>query len=314
MATTDNTRQSSDRRLARLGVFGDLPVTLVHRILARVPWFLEPALTAAWTLLFFLLAGPQRRAVASNLGAMFPEWSGPRRMLGAWRVFWNFAATFVDAARFETGTGGVDWAIDGLDAMDRLNATPGGCIVLTAHMGNYDLAAPVFASRFTRTLHTVRAPERMPETQAVREREIRRREERYPGFRTHYNTPGGMLGVELARFIAAGDIVAVQGDRVLFDVSPMIVEVAPGLMMRLPKGPMALARATGAPCRPVFITRDGWRHYRVTVMEEIALPPRRRGDEAEVSSLWAAPIHRMARSHWNQWFVFEPVFSRKIPG
>jgi KDO2-lipid IV(A) lauroyltransferase len=83
--------------------------------------------------------------------------------------------------------------------------------------------------------------------------------------------------------------------------------------MRLPKGPMVLARATGAPCHPVFITRDGWRRYRVTVMPEIGLPPRRRGDEAEVSALWAAPIYQMAKSHWNQWFVFEAVFSGEVP-
>jgi lauroyl/myristoyl acyltransferase len=287
---------------------------LVHRILALVPWFLEPLLIATWTFVFFLIAGPQRRAVAANLGAMFPHWSPPRRVLGAWRVFWNFATTLVDAMRFETGTGSVDWAIDGVATIDLLNTTPGGCIILTAHMGNYDLAAPVFASRFNRTLHTVRAPEREPETQAIREREIRRREQSYPGFRTHYNTDGGLLGVELARFLAEGDIVAVQGDRVVFDVSPMEVEITHGLRMRLPKGPMVLARATGAPCYPVFITRDAWRRYRVTVMPEIQLPPRRRGDETEVAALWAAPIYRMARSHWNQWFVFEPVFSREIPG
>ena len=74
-----------------------------------------------------------------------------------------------------------------------------------------------------------------------------------------------MLGVELARLLGEGNIVAVQGDRVMFDVSPMDVEVEPGLHMRLPKGPLFLARATRAPCYPLFITRDGWRRYRVTV-------------------------------------------------
>ena len=71
--------------------------------------------------------------------------------------------------------------------------------------------------------------------------------------------------------------MAVQGDRVIFDVSPMEVEVEPGLVMRLPKGPLFLARATGAPCFPLFIVRDGWRRYRVVVMPEVKLPPRRRG-------------------------------------
>lgn len=301
---------AKSRWAERLGVFGDLPTRFLGHSLRLVPWFIEPVLVVGWTSLFFLIAGAQRRAVIANLRAMHPGWGPLRGTLGAWRVFLNFAATFADAMRFETGTGNVDWAIDGLDAMDELNARPDGCVVLTAHMGNYDLAAPLFASRFTRTLHTVRAPEREPETQLIREQEIRRREERYPGFRTHYNTDGSLLGVELARFLAQGDIVAIQGDRVMFDVSPMQVEVEPGLHMRLPKGPLFLARATGSPCYPIFITRDGWRRYRVTVMPELGLPPRRRGDDAEVSRLWAQAVYRIARRHWNQWFVFEPLLTR----
>jgi hypothetical protein len=67
-------------------------------------------------------------------------------------VFWNFAVTFVDGLRCETGTGGVDWAVEGLAHMEDLANRGEGCIILTAHMGNYDIAAPMFASHFRRTL------------------------------------------------------------------------------------------------------------------------------------------------------------------
>jgi phosphatidylinositol dimannoside acyltransferase len=116
--------------------------------------------------------------------------------------------------------------------------------------------------------------------------------------------------MELARVLASGEIVAIQGDRVIFDVSPMNVEVEPGLCMRLPKGPLYLARATGAPCFPLFITRDGWRRYRVTVHHPLDLPPRQRGDDEEVAKIWAAAVFATARLHWNQWFVFEPLLTR----
>jgi len=294
----------------RLGLFGDVPGRLAAHALRVVPWFLEPVLIGGWTLLFFILAGTQRRAVAGNLRAMFPEWSAPRANLGAWRVFWNFAVTFVDGLRCETGTGGVDWAVEGLAHMEDLANRGEGCIILTAHMGNYDIAAPMFASHFRRTLYTVRAPEREPEAQLHRERELRRREQRHPNFRTLYNREGGLLGVELARLLGEGNFVAVQGDRVLFDVSPMEVEVEPGLRMRLPKGPLFLARVTGAACFPLFITRDGWRRYRVSVHPPLQLPPRQRGDDAEAASAWAAAVYSAARRHWNHWFVFEPVLVR----
>ncbi len=302
------------RWAGRLGVFGDLPTRLLTRSLRVVPWFLEPALTAGWTLLFFCIAAAQRRAVSSNLRAMHPQWGPFRGMIGAWRVFWNFALTYVDALRCNTSTGAVDWVIEGLANMDELAGRSDGCVVLTAHMGNYDIAAPMFSERFNRTLYTVRAPEREPETQRIREQEIAEKERLHPNFRTLYNRDGNMLGIELAKLLGQGNIVAVQGDRVMFDVSPMLVEVEPGLHMKLPKGPLFLARATGAPCYPLFITRDGWRRYRVTVHPQIALPPRQRGDEKEVAAIWAAVVFKTAKRHWNQWFVFEPLLSRDASG
>jgi phosphatidylinositol dimannoside acyltransferase len=296
----------------RIGLSGDLLSRLLRHTLRVAPWFLEPLLIGLWTFGFFLIAGPQRRAVAGNLRAMHPHWGALRAWLGAWQVFWNFGVTYVDGLRCETGTGGADWAIEGLNAFEELAARRDGCVILTAHMGNYDIAAPLFSSKFGRTLHAVRAPEREPEMQALREAELREKEARHPQFRTLYNHDNKLLGIELARLLAAGDLVAVQGDRVVFDVSPMEVEVEPGLTMRLPKGPLFLARATGAPSYPLFIIRDGWRRYRVLVFPALDLPPRPRGrEDSEAALIWARAIFQVTRLHWRQWFVFEPVLTRR---
>src|SRR5690606_2442760 len=128
--------------------------------------------------------------------------------------------------------------------------------------------------------------------------EMREKEAACPGFRTLYNKPDNHLGIELARILGEGHLVAVQGDRVIFDVSPMEVEVEPGLTMRLPKGPLFLARATNAPVYPLFITRDGWRRYRVTILPPLDLPPRRRGQDDEAAAIWAAAVLDIARRHW----------------
>lgn len=305
----------SSRLGRRLGVFGDLPTRfLLDHALRVIPWFLEPVLIGGWTLVFFVIAKSQRRAVAGNLRALHPAWGAWRGRLGAWQVFWNFAVTFADAMRCQSGTGEVDWAVDGLAAMEDLSNRKEGCIVLTAHMGNYDLAAPMFASKFKRTLYTVRAEEREPETQKIREEEIRKKEAQYPNFRTLYNREGNLLGVELARLLDEGNIVAMQGDRVIFDVSPMEVEVEPGLRMRLPKGPLFLAKATHSPTFPLFIVRDGWRRYRVIVRPEIELPLRRRGEEDAAERIWAATVLQVVRQHWRQWYVFEPVLTRVAGG
>lgn len=302
--------EKSARLARRLGVFGDLPARLASHALRVVPWFLEPVLIGGWTFVFFMIARKQRRAVAGNLRALHPAWGPWRGRLGAWRVFWNFALTYIDGLRCQTGTGGVDWVVEGHGALEDLSARTEGCIILTAHMGNYDLAAPMFSSRIDRILYTVRAPERELETQAIRDREMRQHEALHPNFRSLYNRDGGLLGIELARLLAAGHIVAVQGDRVIFDVSPMDVEVEPGLWMRLPRGPLFLARATRAPAFPLFIVRDGWRRYRVIVSPPIQLPPKKPGPDDEAAKIWAATILDIVRSRWQQWYVFEPLVRR----
>ena len=72
-----------------------------------------------------------------------------------------------------------------------------------------------------------------------------------------------------------------------------------------------LARATGAPCFPLFIVRDGWRRYRVVVLPEVKLPQRRRGGDDEAGKIWAKTILDVGRSHWPQWYVFEPMLFRQ---
>ncbi|MCW1925962.1 hypothetical protein OKA05_25610 [Luteolibacter arcticus] len=302
-------------RWRRIGIFGDLPTRLLMRGLKVTPWFLEPVLIPPWTLLFFAVAKSQRRAVAGNLRALFPSWSAVRAWTGAYRVFLNFAFTYVDAMRCETGTGAVDWIIEGLEHFEDLKSRPAGCMVLTAHMGNYDMAAPLFSEKFGRVIHAVRAPEREPEMQALREAEIAEKERLNPYFRTSFNLDGEMLGVELARYLNQGDIVAVQGDRVIFEVSPMEAEVEPGLLMRLPRGPLYLARITGAAVFPLFIVRDGWRRYRVQVHAPLELPARVRGrGEDPATPVWAGAILSGVKEHWKQWFVFEPVLRREKGG
>jgi len=304
------TPESSNIISRKLGVCGDFWARLLRGALSGLPWFLEAPLIAGWAPIFFLMAGKQRRAVASNLRALFPHWGPWRARLGAWQVVWNFSVTYVDGLRCESGTGDIDWAIEGAEHLDALSNHPAGAVILTAHMGNYDIAAPMFSTRIQRSLYAVRAPEVEPEVQKIREEEMRKKEIENPHFRTLYNHDNNLLGVELAKLLQEGNLVAVQGDRVVFDVSPMEVEVEPGLRMRLPRGPLFLVRATGCACYPLFIMRDGWRRYRVKVLPLLDLPPRTRGPDTEASTLWAKTILDVVRTRWNQWFVFEPVLQR----
>ena len=155
--------------------------------------------------LLFVLFRRGRQGVQRNLAIIIPGSSPAANLFRAWRVFWNFAWVMTDAARVRAGVRGLSWQIDGLENFRQLAEMDGGAILLTAHMGNYDIAGPAFAEKFNRKLNAVRAPERDAVLQGYFEQSAERQESE--AFAIRYNTPGQMLGVDLARMLARGEVV-----------------------------------------------------------------------------------------------------------
>jgi len=304
--------------LRRFGAYGDLTFRFQRWGATVCPPYLEPLYIAFYTGVLFLFGAPVRRGLLTNLGALFPERSVPRLWLDAYRVVWHFAFSIAEASRSRLGESVIDWEIE---APDHPNPATGpgngqGGIILTAHMGNYDVAATLLAGRFGRRLNAVRAPERHPEAQEWIERELT--SQNGPDYAVLYNRDDRLLGLDLVHAIQRGELVAIQGDRVLFDVCPMEITVSPSgdpervCRMRLPKGPFVLAMATGAPIHPLFAIRAGWRRYRIVEFPPIFCRAETRDREAAIESTarhWAETVLLpLIREHWDQWFVFEPVF------
>lgn len=265
-----------------------------------------------YTALFWLVCGKARRAVARNLQTLIPGSAGWMNQFRAFRVFWNFAWVMTDLMHVRRGEDIVTWEIAGKPELEKLEKKAGGAVLLTAHMGNYDVAAPVFAHHFGRPIHMVRAPERVESSQAFQEEN--RLQSDGGQFVVHYNVPGGMLGIELARAIADGGVVAIQGDRILFDVSPMKLRFREGVAWSVPQGPFMLAMVGKVTVHPVFIIRLGYRRYRVLAKEAIAVEVvgrDREGAMRAAAARWNEAIRPVMEKHWMQWFVFEPVFEQQ---
>src|SRR5688572_17424166 len=166
--------------------------------------------------MFWLVLGKARNAVARNLGVLLPGSSPLMNQFRVLRVFWNFAWTMVDVGHVRHGEECIRWEVCGAEHLDELEKRETGAILLTAHMGNYDVAAPLFAQKIHQRIHLVRTPERERESQEFEK--DKRDKQASENFVIHYNEPGNMLGVTLAQAIAAGGIVAIQGDCILFEV------------------------------------------------------------------------------------------------
>lgn len=298
--------------LRRFSVYGDFWMRQLHMAVRICPWFIEPFFMVAFTFLFWVFCGKARNAVAHNLKFILPGSSGPGNQLRAFRVFWNFAWSITDLARVQAGQEIIQWDIVGRDFLHELEIKDTGGILLTAHMGNYDVAAPVFAGKFKHPIHMVRAPERQRENQEFQDH--RRKQQTNESFVIHYNEPGSMLGVELVRAIDEGGIVAIQGDRILFDVAPLKVVFKEGVSWQVPRGPFTLAVVARASIHPVFIIRLGYRRYRVQAFAPILMTVEGRDKESAqraAAEQWNAVLREVIEQHWWQWFVFEPVFEHE---
>lgn len=273
-----------------------------------LPRWLCVLLASPIVFVIYLLAGCKRRAVCGNLEALRPEDGPLLHWWGGFRVFRQFALTYMDRLWFLHFNQEVSWEAKGDEYMERLSQEPGGALIFTIHAGNYDIGSALFASKLGRELHTVRSPEQTASLQRLRAKEFAGQGELHPLLHIHYNESYAHLGLTLCNLLNSGKLVGIQGDRVVMDVSPMNARLGP-LQFRLPRGPLVLAETTRVPCYPIFLRRKGIMSYHVDIGAPFALA----GEVIPVDELagrWLKVMHGFLSEHWDQWFVFEHLVTR----
>jgi lauroyl/myristoyl acyltransferase len=286
--------------VSRFGVRGVFWRQFLHWAVRNVPPWIEPAVIGFWSL-FFLLWGPGRRGVMRNLTAIKPGSTAIANFFRCYRVFWNYAWSIDDTARFNEEGTVPDWEFAGWENFEAMQAR-GGAILLTAHMGSYDLGAQIFSQISQHRIVMVRAPEMDPQTRAFEERHKPER------LQIEFSAQTSELALDLLHAVTSGGIVAIQGDRVTSGIAALPATLF-GRAAEVPAGPFALAMAARAPIYPVFVVRQGWRCYRLITCEpiEIVRSGDRDADFAAAVTKWTAALESVIRNAWYQWFAFEPV-------
>jgi lauroyl/myristoyl acyltransferase len=275
--------------------------------LTNVPFYLRPMTIFFWTIFFFFFAAPARRAILSNLKVVLPGSNPLLNQARAWLTLYNFAWTIADGADYKLAHTEFAYEVEGEEFLEQL-ATAHGAILLTAHMGSYDLGAAVFAQRFQREIRMVRAPESDRQTAQHLDQSL----ERAGGgaVKVAYNTSNLTLPLELLNAIRAGEIVSIQGDRSVSDVSQHGACLF-GQPVRLPDGPFMLAFVAQAPIYPVFVVRTSFHRYKIIAHPPIhCLRAARNRDEIieEAMEAWTRTLEKVIAKHWSQWFSLVPIF------
>jgi len=241
---------------------------------------------------------PEAAVVRANLARVTPGVTESERARQVTALFRHFAMCVADlvttnrtpaAAALgaeEEGRAHVDAALAG-----------GGFVVLTAHVGNWELAGRLLMRRAGgRSLHVVMAREADPGV----ERLLRAAG---PVRIVTLRTPAD--AVPLVAALRRGEIVGMQGDRALGHRGDVAAELF-GTPARFPVGPFLLARAAGVPVVPAFCVMRADRRYTVIVQPPVAVE---RGGEEQALGRYVAGLAAVIARHPTQWFAFDDPWS-----
>lgn len=242
---------------------------------------------------------PDERAVVRQTLARIVERPTPRALetLVA-EVFRNFAICFTDLIT-SNRAGGVEDLLAHTEGVEHLAVAERmgrGLVVVTAHLGNWELGGRLLAGTVTRSTHIVVAPEQDPDV----ERFLRGN-----GGPVRFVTRTSPTDVlSLVSALRRNEVVALQGDRALGGRGDRLLPFF-GTPAPFPIGPFVLARAAGAPVLPAFCLLRADRRYTIAIGQPWTVPP---GGEADALVRWVRVLEAMVRRHPTQWFNFYDVW------
>ena len=276
-----------------------LVMNLTPRLPRPVVWLLHHVLSVAC----FLTMGRQRVCVFANLRRI-TGLEGLALVRMAYRTFHcfsRFMVAYTEVVRLGQGAPlpPLRGEEEAREVLDKLLAERRGLIVMTAHLGQWDLGLKLL-SRLGSTVHV--AMREMEGLDVSRHASTARAA---PTVVVHQSGASSMLGLKLALALRRGDIVAVQGDRPVghHDVQAKLFG-APAL---LTTGAVRLAWATGAPILPVFILLDGRSGYRLVTGDPIRLERPREETREAIDTAMAnitQALEDVISRHPEQWFSF----------
>ena len=242
---------------------------------------------------YYLLCAERRRAISANLSIVLgPERKGLFRV--GFRLMRNFGRNVVETfmlphLRPERLADMVD--ISGRERIDRALASNRGVILVTAHLGSWELGGAALAAMgysITTVAGVQFSPALSPFVKKIKED-------------LGIDVVSSRTGVRrIVKALEDHKLVALHldGDQYVGGVEVDFF----GRRTRLPSGPAVLAARTGAVVLPAFAIRTGKRRFRLYIEDEIPV-----GDcgKAEVTRRIVKVLEDYIRRYPDQWCIFK---------
>jgi lauroyl/myristoyl acyltransferase len=266
-----------------------------------LPVQLTYALSQGIASLSYVLYKTAAHSVKENLRLVFPETSDEELSKLASRLFRNYSKYLVDYGRFTSLSKDavLDKIVffDGKEHLERALQMKKGLILLTAHLGNWELGGIFFGSYGIKT-NVVTIQDKDTGIDDARKCY---RERHNVSTITIGNSP--FSSIELVNALRNQEIVAMLIDRYSDSLDGDAVPFF-GRNTTFPRGPFILSRFTEAPIIVAFVVKDGDK-YKGIIEEPFVVSDEKAEFDAlrEVVKL----LEKYIRQYPDQWYNFAPI-------
>jgi KDO2-lipid IV(A) lauroyltransferase len=286
--------------------YSSINLFLIKLFTILVPRWLYPPFTCFWGGLFYLLLTGTRRAVRSNLRVVTGRSDVENLVFSTFRLF---GQNWCDVMLMMRLKGARLQALIGRhgsrDPLDTALAAGTGAILVSAHLGNWELGGVGLADLgYMVNVLTFREPDEKVNGQ----REAARQEHgiRFIYVDRHDTSP--LAIIEAVNALRRNEIVALLGER---DGSSHTIPLNFfGKETDMPVGPAYLALASGAPVIPVFVPLENGTY--TTIMDEAIYFTAGHGQRTEVirtgMERLVSAIERAIRLYPDQWYNLYDFF------
>jgi KDO2-lipid IV(A) lauroyltransferase len=195
-------------------------------------------------------------------------------------------------------------SVQGRETYLRARALRRGAILVTAHMGSFEVALAALRS-MEENIHVLFRHDADDEFERLRSN-LRRR----LGVHEVSVDNDWTIWIKLRQALQADHVVVIQGDRVLPGQKGQAVPFLGGTM-QLPASPVKLALASDAPIIPIFSVRTATGKIHLVVQEPIHVHPTTEPDRhAPHPALLelAGVMQKQILAHPDQWLLLEPAW------
>jgi len=217
---------------------------------------------AGW---FFVFVPRARRASIAYLDRLGPNRSLRCRLWDTYRHMLTFGQLLLDrAVLLATDAHGFAFTSDGLENIQHSSTPPTGLLLLTAHFGNAEAAAPFLRQRgLSAPINIVMYQNAADSTEKFHARH----RTRLAGIAIISTINPLAAGIKIMAALSRNEVVALRADRAMAGKTVAVQFL--GQTAHLPAGPFVAAALSGAPVLSVYTVRTGYKQYRC-----IARPPR----------------------------------------